>query len=119
MFWILIVCLFVMILVIVLKNRKTKKVKALINNKIDLEFNIGDSLLFALGDNKIYLPSICGGGGTCSLCKCQILKGGGALNLIEKQLLSENEISNQFRLVCQIKVSEDIILIVDEDIIKC
>ena len=48
-----------------------------INNEKDVEVSSGSTLLTTLGNNKIFLPSACGGGGTCVQCKCQVLEGGG------------------------------------------
>ncbi len=50
------------------------EVKLTINDEKELEVNPGSTLLSTLSDQKIYLPSACGGGGTCAMCKCQVLK---------------------------------------------
>ena len=52
-------------------------VKILINGEREIEVSSGDSLLTTLGAEKIFLPSACGGGGTCIQCECHVTKGGG------------------------------------------
>ena len=54
-------------------------VSLLINGDNDVEVSSGNTLLTTLGNNKIFLPSACGGGGTCIQCKCQILEGRGEI----------------------------------------
>jgi len=50
-------------------------VKLVINGEKDVEVSSGDTLLTTLGNNKIFLPSACGGGGTCVQCRCQVIEG--------------------------------------------
>ena len=50
-----------------------------INGDNQVEVSSGSTLLSTLGNNKIFLPSACGGGGTCIQCKCQVLEGGGEI----------------------------------------
>ena len=71
-----------LILVVILLVAKAKlmpsgKVKILINGEREIEVETGASLLSTLGNNKIFLPSACGGGGTCLQCECHVLEGGG------------------------------------------
>ena len=54
-------------------------VKILINGEKEIEVNSGSTLLSTLGDNKVFLPSACGGGGTCIQCKCIVNDGGGEI----------------------------------------
>ena len=54
-------------------------IKVTINEETEVLAEPGSSLLSALGNNKIFLPSACGGGGTCGMCKCQVLEGGGTI----------------------------------------
>ncbi len=67
----------------------------------------GGTLLSALANRSIYLPSACGGGGTCALCRCQILEGGGDVLPTETNHLNRKEVANHWRLACQVKVKED------------
>ncbi|HQI70133.1 MAG TPA: 2Fe-2S iron-sulfur cluster-binding protein, partial [Bacteroidales bacterium] len=50
-----------------------------INSDKEVEVNSGSSLLSTLSENKIFLPSACGGGGTCGMCRCQVISGGGSI----------------------------------------
>ncbi len=60
------------------------KVKITINDEKVLEVDPGSTLLNTLSNNKIFLPSACGGGGTCAMCKAQVLEGGGSILPTEK-----------------------------------
>ena len=62
-------------------------VKITINGEKEIEVASGSTLLSTLGDNKIFLPSACGGGGTCVQCKCQVLEGGGRFYLQRRHIL--------------------------------
>lgn len=68
---------------------------------------VGNKLMNTLAGNKIYVPSACGGGGTCGQCKVVIREGGGDVLPTEKSNLTRREIHDQFRLSCQISVKED------------
>lgn len=81
-----------------------------------LKVKTGQSLLNALNQNQIYLPSGCGGGGTCGLCKCKILAGGGELLPTELPHLSRAEKLGRVRLACQVKVRENMDLEIAADI---
>lgn len=67
----------------------------------------GQKLLSVLARNRVFLPSACGGGGTCGHCKCRIPEGGGHVLETEKGLLSREELRAHYRLACQVKVRED------------
>ena len=69
-----------------------------INGEEGIEVSSGSTLLNTLGNNKIFLPSACGGGGTCIQCKCQIMSGGGEILPTEKPHFSRKEISDGWRL---------------------
>ena len=79
-----------------------------INGKNDIEVSSGETLLSTLGNNKIFLPSACGGGGTCIQCKCQILDGGGDILPTEKPHFTRKEIAEGWRLGCQVKVKKNL-----------
>ena len=83
------------------------EVKLTINEEKEITVQPGSTLLSTLGENKIYLPSACGGGGTCGLCKCQITEGGGEVLPTEKPHLSRKEQMNNVHLSCQVKVRQD------------
>ena len=82
----------IMLLVSVLLTAKAKlapsgPVRLTINGEQEVEVESGSTLLSTLGNNKIFLPSACGGGGTCAMCKCQVMEGGGEILPTEKPRL--------------------------------
>ena len=91
-------------------------VKLFINGETDLEVSSGSTLLTTLGDNKIFLPSACGGGGTCIQCKCIVKDGGGEILPTEAPHFSRKEIAEGWRLGCQVKVKEDMVIEVPEEV---
>jgi len=87
-------------------------VKIVINKEDVLETEAGSTLLSTLSNRKIFLPSACGGGGTCGMCKCQILSGGGQILPTETPYFSRKEQQDNWRLGCQVKVKEDMEIII-------
>lgn len=94
------------------------KVNLLINDDEGkkMEVEAGSNLLFTLSENKIFLPSACGGQGTCGMCTCKVTKGGGDVLPTEESQLSRGQIKNNTRLACQIKVKEDMELHIPDEI---
>tara|TARA_B100000902_G_scaffold85964_1_gene90151 strand:+ start:99 stop:1334 length:1236 start_codon:yes stop_codon:yes gene_type:complete len=75
----------------------------------------GTTLLSALAGESVFLPSACGGGGTCAMCKCQVIDGGGDILPTEKGHIGRKEAQDNWRLACQVKVKEDMgIQVADE-----
>ena len=72
-----------------------------------IETCAGERLLPVLAQNGIFLPSACGGGGSCGHCKCQVLEGGGSALATERGLLSREELRQHYRLACQVRVRDD------------
>jgi Na+-transporting NADH:ubiquinone oxidoreductase subunit F len=91
-------------------------VKLIINGEKNVEVSSGDTLLTTLGNNKIFLPSACGGGGTCVQCRCQVLEGGGEILPTEEPHFTRKEISDGWRLGCQVKVKQDMKIEVPEEV---
>ncbi|WP_372920606.1 NADH:ubiquinone reductase (Na(+)-transporting) subunit F, partial [Salegentibacter sp.] len=87
-----------------------------INGEKDMEVGSGGTLLSTLGDNKLFLPSACGGGGTCVQCKCIVSEGGGTILPTEKPHFTRKEIAQGWRLGCQVKVKEDMKIQIPEEI---
>ena len=87
-----------------------------INGDNKVEVSSGSTLLSTLGNNKIFLPSACGGGGTCIQCKCQVLEGGGEILPTEAPHFSRKEVAEGWRLGCQVKVKEDMVIQVPEEV---
>jgi len=76
----------------------------------------GSKLLQTLADNKIFLSSACGGGGTCSQCKCQILEGGGSILPTEESHFNSREKNEGWRLSCQVAVKNDMKISVPDEV---
>lgn len=76
----------------------------------------GDTLLSALSAKSIFLPSACGGGGTCAMCECDIYEGGGDVLPTEMNHLTRKEVAEHKRLSCQVKVREDMKIGVPEEV---
>ena len=74
----------------------------------------GGSLLGTLGNEKIFLPSACGGKGSCGQCKCRVMEGGGTILPTEVGFFNRKQILNNWRLGCQVKVKEDMKIEVPE-----
>jgi Na+-transporting NADH:ubiquinone oxidoreductase subunit F len=89
-----------------------------INKEKEFTVKGGASLLATLNSQKIFLPSACGGRGTCAYCKCRVLEGGGPVLPTEESLLTEEEIGEQFRLACQLKVKKDISLAIPVELLE-
>ena len=79
-----------------------------------LEVAPGGSLLSTLGNEKIFLPSACGGKGSCGQCKCRVMEGGGTILPTEVGFFNRKQILNNWRLGCQVKVKEDMAIEVPE-----
>lgn len=86
-------------------------------NDREMVVSPGSSLLSTMSGNGIFLPSACGGGGTCGLCKCQITEGGGAILPTETGFFTRREQHDNWRLGCQVKVREDMTIKVPEAIL--
>ena len=81
-----------------------------------LQVKTGSKLLQTLADNKIFLSSACGGGGTCSQCKCQIEEGGGSILPTEESHFNAKEKNDGWRLSCQVAVKNDLKITVPDDV---
>ncbi|MFZ6052411.1 NADH:ubiquinone reductase (Na(+)-transporting) subunit F [Halocola ammonii] len=91
-------------------------VKLVINDEKTLEVPAGNTVLSTLGNEQIFLPSACGGGGTCAMCKCQVLEGGGEILPTEAPYFSRKEIADNWRLGCQVKIKDDMKIRIPEEI---
>lgn len=116
-FLVVILLLVALLLFAKAKLAPSGKVKIVINGEKELEVDGGSTLLNTLGSNGIFLPSACGGGGTCIQCKCQVVKGGGSILPTEEPHFSRKEIADHWRLGCQVKVKEDMEIIVPEEVL--
>jgi Na+-transporting NADH:ubiquinone oxidoreductase subunit F len=82
-------------------------VKININKEKEIETDPGNTLLSTLAAQKIFIPSACGGGGTCAMCRVQVTEGGGTILPTEKGYFTRKEQMNDWRLACQVKVRND------------
>jgi Na+-transporting NADH:ubiquinone oxidoreductase subunit F len=92
------------------------KITIKINGEKELVVDGGNTLLTTLSNEGIFLPSACGGGGTCIQCTCQVNSGGGSILPTEEPHFSRKEISNNYRLSCQVKVKEDMDIHIPEEV---
>ncbi len=83
-----------------------------------LEVSSGTSLLTALAGQNIFLPSACGGGGTCAMCKCRVLEGGGDLLPTEAGHINKAQAREGWRLACQLKVKNDLKIEVPQEVLE-
>jgi Na+-transporting NADH:ubiquinone oxidoreductase subunit F len=77
---------------------------------------VGGKLLNALSDNRIFIPSACGGGGTCGMCKVQVVEGGSDILSTERAKINRREAREGFRLSCQVPVKGDLSIAVPPEI---
>ncbi len=112
----------ILVLVVILLYAKKKlipqgKVKLKVNNK---EFTVepGQTILSALSGQGVYLPSACGGQGTCGLCTCQVLEGGGSILPTEKGFFTRKEEMENWRLGCQLKIRNDMTIKVPPEVME-
>jgi len=87
-----------------------------INGEKDIQVAAGTTLLSTLTDQSIFLPSACGGGGTCAMCKCQVFEGGGDILPTETGHIKRKEQKDNWRLACQVKVKNDMKIGIPEEI---
>lgn len=112
----IIVLLTVLLLVAVKKLMAQGLVPILVNGEKTLEVEPGQTLLSALAAQKIFVPSACGGGGTCAMCKCKVLEGGGDILPTERTHISLGEARQHLRLACQVKIREQMKIEVPDEI---
>ena len=116
-FLVVVVSLTLLLLFAKAKLVSSGKIKITINGERELEVEGGNTLLNTLGTAGIFLPSACGGGGTCVQCICQVHSGGGSILPTEVPHFSRKEIASNHRLGCQVKVKEDMEIEVEEEVL--
>ena len=82
-----------------------------------VETEPGQSLLSSLAGAHVFVPSACGGGGTCGMCKCKVTKGGGDVLATEMGFIKKPDRREGVRLACQVKVRQDMELEVPEEVL--
>ena len=83
----------------------------------EIEIEGGGDLLGALRGNQIFIPSACGGRGTCAFCKVQVIEGAGTLGPTEAPLLTEEEIATDIRISCQCKIRNDLQVVIPAELL--
>ncbi len=94
----------------------TGNVSIIVNEKKTISAPVGIKLLDALSRANLFVPSGCGGRGTCGQCKVAVLEGGGAILQTESVLISKREIADHIRLACQVAVKRNLRIHVPEDV---
>lgn len=118
----MVVFLFVILLLVVLLLYAKKKltpqgdVKLTINDR-EMTVSPGSTVLATLAAGQIYLPSACAGGGTCGMCRCQVIEGGGSILPTEVSFFTRREQNENWRLGCQVKIREDMKIKVPEAVL--
>ncbi len=116
----LLVTLLLVSILLYAKNKLTPSVDVTIDvndGEKELVVEAGETLLSTLGANKIFLPSACGGGGTCGMCGCQVHDGAGTILPTETGFFTRKEQAQDWRLACQVKVKEDLKMEIPEEIL--
>ena len=114
----LVIILLLVAILLYVKQKLTPSgpVKITINKDKVIEVPIGGSLLSTLGNEKIFLPSACGGKGSCLQCKCHVYEGGGEALPTETPHFTKKELKEGMRLACQVKVKQDMQIGVPEQV---
>jgi Na+-transporting NADH:ubiquinone oxidoreductase subunit F len=115
-FLVLTLLLVALLLVVKQKLSPSGPVKIRINGEKEIEVASGSSLLTTLGNAKIFLPSACGGGGTCIQCECHVNSGGGEALPTETPHFTRKELLHGARLACQVKVKQDMDITIPEEV---
>lgn len=115
--------LIILVLVAILLTVRSRlmpqgSVKININGKRDVEVRQGSSLLATLASHDIYLPSACGGKGSCGQCKCRVVKGGGSILPTEVGFFTRRQIADNWRLGCQTKVNGELGIVIPESVLN-
>ncbi|GAB7088370.1 NADH:ubiquinone reductase (Na(+)-transporting) subunit F [Marinifilum fragile] len=119
------IVIFLLVILVLVSILLYAKKKLTPSGEVTIDINEGDqklvvepgnTLLGTLGNAKIFLPSACGGGGTCAMCKCQVHSGAGSILPTETGYFTRKEAQNDWRLACQVKVKEDMTMSIPQEI---
>jgi Na+-transporting NADH:ubiquinone oxidoreductase subunit F len=111
----------VLILVFVILAARSKlvatgNVKVVVNDELELAIPVGGKLMQGLADNELFIPSACGGGGTCGQCRVRVLSGGGAILPTETSVINKRDAADHYRLSCQVAVKQDMRVRVPDEV---
>ena len=115
-FLIVILILVAVLLITRAKLMPSGNVKVVVNGEKEFESPMGGTVLGALQEQGIYLSSACGGGGSCGQCRCQVVEGGGNILPTEVGFFSRKQIKDHWRLGCQTKVKENMVIKVPDEV---
>jgi len=111
----------ILILVFVILAARTKlvasgKVKVVVNDDRELRLPVGVKLMQGLADADLFVPSACGGGGTCGQCRVRVTSGGGAVLPTETTFINKREVAEHYRLACQVAVKQEMQVHVPDEV---
>jgi Na+-transporting NADH:ubiquinone oxidoreductase subunit F len=111
----------VLVLVFVILAARSKlvstgNIKVLVNGEMELAIPVGGKLMQGLADANLFVPSACGGGGTCGQCRVRVLSGGGAILPTETSIINKRDAADHYRLSCQVSVKQDMEVQVPEEV---
>ena len=111
----------VLILVFVILAARSRlvavgSVDVVVNDELTLGIPVGSKLMQGLADAELFVPSACGGGGTCGQCRVQVLSGGGAILPTERSLINKRDAADHYRLSCQVTVKQDMKVQVPDEV---
>jgi Na+-transporting NADH:ubiquinone oxidoreductase subunit F len=114
----LIIILLLVVMLLVARDKLSPKGDVMLHiNDRELVVSPGSNLLTTLSGNGIFLPSACGGGGTCGMCRCQIMEGGGSILPTETGFFTRREQHDRWRLGCQVKIREPLKIKLPESVL--
>ncbi len=94
----------------------TGNVKVIVNDEREIAIPVGSKLLQGLADAELFVPSACGGGGTCAQCRVRVLSGGGAILPTETSVINKRDAADHYRLACQVAVKQDMTVQVADEV---
>jgi Na+-transporting NADH:ubiquinone oxidoreductase subunit F len=94
----------------------TGDINLVVNDERELAVKPGGKLLQVLADNDLFIPSACGGGGTCGQCRVRVLSGGGAILPTETSVINKRDAADHYRLACQVAVKQDMTIRVADEV---
>jgi Na+-transporting NADH:ubiquinone oxidoreductase subunit F len=111
----------VLVLVFVILAARSKlvsvgNVNVVVNGERTLPIPVGSKLMQGLADAELFVPSACGGGGTCGQCRVRIISGGGAILPTERSVINKRDAADHYRLSCQVAVKQDMEVQVPDEV---